>query len=477
MTRIEALRSAINALVERSNALRASLQEYATRDGDPSEEERTQFAADVAEFEETGPKLEGMRGELAQLEQIANAPEQARETAAAPAVVTRTTEDPFARGREFGQPLEVRDAALRAVEQVTGLTDDHRGSAERLLRERDTARGDLARHILVTGRAAYRSAFAKFMAGVPEVMNDEERQAVMEARVGSLSDAAGGYAVPFVIDPTVIDTGTHLGVGNPWRALANVISVVGDNWQGVSSAGVTASMVGEATEATDGTPTFAQPAITVKKAQAFVPFTMEIGMDYPGFEGEIRRMFGIAKEELEDLQFTLGSGSGNNVNGLVTDLVAAGGSVVVASATANDITTLADTFAMENALAPRFRSGASWLSTRTIYNKWRAIDTAANTTNWERLGPGLPAQLVGYPMYEAQNMDSTYGSGENYVAILGDIRQAYNIIDRVGMSIELIPHLFGTGNNYPNGTRGLYMSWRFGAKTVNTTAARILNIT
>jgi HK97 family phage major capsid protein len=132
---------------------------------------------------------------------------------------------------------------------------------------------------------------------------------------------------------------------------------------------------------------------------------------------------------------------------------------------------------MENALGQRFRRNAKWLSTRTIYNVIRALDTAGSGAMWERIGAGLPPQLLGYPVHEAPNMDSTYGSGENYVAILGDIAQAYRIIDRVGMVVDLIPHLFGNNNNYPTGQRGLYCYWRFGAKTVNTTAAKILNVT
>ena len=85
MTRIEALRSAINAKVERSNSLRAALQEYATRDGDPTDEERAQFASDVAEFDAAGPEIERMQAELTQLETIANAPERAQVAGAHPA--------------------------------------------------------------------------------------------------------------------------------------------------------------------------------------------------------------------------------------------------------------------------------------------------------------------------------------------------------------------------------------------------------
>jgi HK97 family phage major capsid protein len=61
--------------------------------------------------------------------------------------------------------------------------------------------------------------------------------------------------------------------------------------------------------------------------------------------------------------------------------------------------------------------------------------------------------------------------------IFGDVRQAYKIIDRIGMTVQNYPWLPGTGNNLPNGTGGLRLVWRFGAKAVNTTACKILNVT
>ena len=42
------------------------------------------------------------------------------------------------------------------------------------------------------------------------------------------------------------------------------------------------------------------------------------------------------------------------------------------------------------------------------------------------------------------------------------------------MDVELIPHLFGTANNYPTGQRGLYARWRNGAKPIVTTAFQYL---
>lgn len=476
MTRIEALRSAINALAERANTLRATLQEYATRDGDPTDEERTQFQADLDEFNAAGPELERMRGELAQLEAIATAPEQARETVPPPTIITLDEVDPSTRGTEFGQPTQVRTLALKAIERAEGLEPEHRASAERVLRGADMPDGRLARHIVTTSRDAYLSAFRKVMARAENLMTDEERQAVLDVRMNSLTDAAGGYAIPFTLDPTVIDTGSHLGVGHMWRQMADTITITTNEWNGLSSSGLSARMTGEAVEAIDASPTLEQPSIPVRKAEAFVVYTEEIYADWPAYDGEIRRMFGIAKDELEDLQFTLGSGTGNNVEGIVTGLVAAS-TPIVESAAANDFTG-PDLAAMENALLKRYRANARWLSSKVIYNEIRAFDTAGGSPYWwAPIGAGLPPTILGYPIEELDNLDSTYGSGENYVAIFGDIRQTYKIVDRVGATVRNYDDLRGTTNGYPNGTGGLRMVWRFGAGVINPAAAKILNVT
>jgi HK97 family phage major capsid protein len=44
------------------------------------------------------------------------------------------------------------------------------------------------------------------------------------------------------------------------------------------------------------------------------------------------------------------------------------------------------------------------------------------------------------------------------ILVLGDFRQ-FLIVDRVGMDVELVPHLFGT-NRRPTGQRGIFAMWR-----------------
>ena len=475
MSRIEELRSSVNSKVERLNELRSSLKEYTERAGEPTADEAERFKAELSEFNELEAEHERLSVELAQLVKIAEAPERAKVPGTL-TVITRDKVDPFERGREFGAPGEVRSLALRAIEEAKALEPEHRASAEKLVRQIDTPDGRLARHILITGRDDYRSAYQKLLAGRPELLLDAERMALAESRMSSLTDAQGGYAIPFTLDPTVIDTAAHAGFGHEWRRLADVTTIVTDNWNGVTSAGVTAYMTGEATEAVDGSPTLGQVSISPKKGEAFVVYTEEVYADWAQYESEIRRMFAIAKDELEDTQFTTGSGTGNNVNGIVTDLVAAS-TPIVASAGANTFTS-PDIYAMENALAKRFRSNAEWLAGRTTYNRIRQFAATTDGADlWERIGAGMPARVLGYPINEAENMDTTFGSGENYILILGDIRQCYKIVDRVGMTIQGFPSLMGSTNNLPNGTGGLRMVWRYGAKVVNSTAAKILNVT
>ncbi len=68
-------------------------------------------------------------------------------------------------------------------------------------------------------------------------------------------------------------------------------------------------------------------------------------------------------------------------------------------------------------------------------------------------------------------MATTAGVGEKFL-IYGDFSR-YVIVDRIGLEIELIPHLFGV-NRRPTGQRGLYAFWRNGAKVVDANAFRAL---
>jgi len=388
-----------------------------------------------------------------------------------PNLNTRTGEDPFdlSTMSRFTSASDLRGRALTAVEKMPHADDKARSAAVDTLERFDDSRGSVAERYLLTGSEAYRSGFAKAIAGRTHALTPDESAAL--DRAASLTDGSGGYAVPFLLDPSV--TLTSNGTNNPFRQISRIVRGTSDVWNGVNSAGISAGWVAEGVENTDNAPTLTAPAITAHKASAFVPYSIEIDQDWQQMQSEMSMMLMDAKDVLEGAAFATGSGTGQPV-GIVTALVASSPSVITASAGSN-VFAKADLYNLIEAVPPRFRGNGAWVCNLAITNDIRAFGSTYDAFTVDLTAGGV-AQLLGRPLYESSDMDGTYGSGENYVLVYGDWSN-YVIFDRIGMSVELIPHVFGTTNNYPTGQRGLYAHWRVGADSRNDAAFSVLNIT
>jgi len=366
---------------------------------------------------------------------------------------------------------EYRSKALGAIEQVSGLTDAHREQAEAIVRNLPAS---VAQRVVLTGSPAYRSAFQKVAGGRPEFLTSDERQALETyERAASLTGSAGGFAVPFTLDPTIIDTGVNST--NPFRQISRIVQTVTNSWNGVSSAGVTASWDGEAVEVSDDAPTIAQAAIPVYKGQAFVPFSVEIGGDWANMEADVRLMIQTAKDNLEGEAFV--SGNGTTAPQGIT--VALDGTASEIAPTTAEAFAVADVYKVEGALKASARANASWIGNKAFYNAIRQFDTAGGAGLWERIGAGQPQELLGYEAYEVSNMDGVLPnaavSADNFGLIIGDFSK-FVIADRIGLNVELVPHLFATGNNRPSGQRGFLAWWRVGAEVVDVSSFAMLSI-
>jgi hypothetical protein len=75
---------------------------------------------------------------------------------------------------------------------------------------------------------------------------------------------------------------------------------------------------------------------------------------------------------------------------------------------------------------------------------------------------------------ELSTMDSTVAT-RNEILLYGDVKTGYRIVDRLGLTVEVVAHLFGP-NRRPTGQRGLLAWWRTGAKTVVPEAYRVLRV-
>jgi HK97 family phage major capsid protein len=384
--------------------------------------------------------------------------------------VRRSWDDPGVEGKEL------HERALRAIDQaVFPRNVDAKGHVEELIARIDNEAGQFSRYLLATGSLEYKRAFTKALAG----QRTSPREDDLLYRAASLTAASGGYAVPFVLDPTVLPTSN--GAINPYRSIASVQQITVDEWRGVTSTGITAAFQAEASAVTDNSPTLAQPIVSTEMARAFVPFSIEIGQDWASFSTEMASMLQDAKDVLEATKFAVGSGT-NEPFGVVT------GATTVFTASATNSLFVADVYGVHNALGPRFRGNATWVMNNAVADRIRQLDTAGGAQLWvdnlrlrsaavpNSMTDGrMGADLLGKPTYESTSQSGTFTTGQ-LIAVIGDWRY-YKIVDRVGLTIETIPHLFGPAQgNLPTGQRGLFAFWRVGAKVLDANAFRTLKL-
>jgi len=374
-------------------------------------------------------------------------------------------------------PLLYREYAMRAVEQArfpgaTGRNgapnrEEAQERVARLLDIVDDEQGTLARRILVTGSPLYDRAFGKMLGR--QSLNGLTAE---ESRALSLgTDAAGGFAVPFQLDPTVILTSN--GVVNPLRQISRVETITGKEWDGVSSAGVVVTRGTEGQEVGTGDPALAQPAVRTQRVQGFVPFSIELDVSWGALRSQMTALLQDAKDVEEATAFTTGNGTAPNPSGVVATLGTA--SHVTTAGTA--VLAVGDVYSLENALAPRFISNASVVASKTTYNRFRSLfqaQASAAGDPFARPSQGMGPQFNGYPKYELSTMATTITSN-SLVMLQGDFSR-FLIVDRVGMGIELIPHLFGSANRYPTGQRGVLALWFNSSKILTDNAFRLLKV-
>jgi HK97 family phage major capsid protein len=320
----------------------------------------------------------------------------------------------------------------------------------------------IARHMLLTGSDQYHKEFQEYVASRGTYVGEAMRAAM------SLTDAQGGYLVPFTLDPTIILTNS--GTANPFRQISTIKTIATDTWNGVTSTGVTAEWTAEGTEAADASPTIAQPTITPKKADAWVFGSYEVLAD-SGFATELGRLLADAKDRLESAAFATANTGATIPRGAVAAVQAVTASIVTAAAT--NAFAVGDVYNTSDALRPRDASQASWIANKKIFSLTRRFDTAGGSSFWANLGMGIPNQLLGQPTYEASAMTGVVTTGAN-VLLAGNFAEYY-IVDRVGMAVMYDPIVKGT-NGRPTGQGGWFAFWRVGADVVDPSAFRLLQL-
>ena len=368
-----------------------------------------------------------------------------------------------------GSRTEIRDAALKALEsehkrQAVDVSDASAAHIEKMIRTKThNLDGDvIARRMLVTESDGYKSAFAKAMHDAQPAFTPEEARAVNQFRAveQGLTDASGGFGVPVLIDPSIILTSG--AVSAPLLGVSRIENITNDAWRGVSSAGVAFTATAEAVAATATQATLAQPIITPEKTMAYIPYSFEIGGDYPNFAGEMAALIEAAYIDYLSQETATGAAG---VVGIFTAVDANAANEVVV--TTSGLLAPEDALIVHNALPERSRPRAAWFMDVSVESQLRVGADGYGTRDLSSEGIG---PLLGKRVLLSDHAPAFTGTtGTVNLAVFGDFSK-YVIAQRVGMNIELIPNVVN-GSGVPTGQRA-WLAWaRVGADLVDDVSA------
>jgi HK97 family phage major capsid protein/HK97 family phage prohead protease len=360
----------------------------------------------------------------------------------------------------------VAQNARRVVDEAdfSGSGNEQRAKAQIVdMAARDD---DFGRRVAHTSGDDYRSAYTKWVG--KQYMSPEEQRAMALG-----SDPAGGYGVPFELDPTIIWTADT--AINPLRSLARVERITGKTIQLTLGDQVTVTrdtpFPGEAVPVTDGSPTLSRSEFRPGRVSAFLPRSIEIDAAYSTLDSQLTRALMEAKDVEEAETFVTGTGDGmTGVEGLNQLAVLLPSAVTEAAPSWDAI------FELDNDLPNRYRPNARWVGNNTTFNAIRLIDENVGGDLWTTRQGANPAQVNGKDMHELSTLDGPDGS--NPYLIYGDFRN-YLIVDRIGMVMKRVDVVTVTGSgagvvNRPNGQEALVAYWWNGGGYIVPNAFRAL---
>ena len=291
------------------------------------------------------------------------------------------------------------------------------------------------------------------------------------------TDANGGYLVPEAQATEIIKLASN---GNPMRELATVKTLSGDSYPFlVRSTGAGASWTTETgTRSATGTPTYAERRITPFEIYANPPISQQL-LEDAAFDAEAEVNDAVAEEirNQENDKFFNGTGS-SQIQGILAGTTVDDASwvdgktgiITAANATAVTGDELID---LQDALHDDYQANATWLMNKKTFTAIRKLKQGTNGADkyllWtpEIIGGRLTNTLMGAPVRKCSAMPVMAAS--SLAVVYGDIRAAYVIVDRVGLSIMRDPY---TNKPYVN----FYTRKRTGGGIRNYQAFKVLKM-
>jgi HK97 family phage major capsid protein len=368
----------------------------------------------------------------------------------------------------------VADEAVLAAKRQNRVVTDERGNAvdldakalewaDMIARKRGTrATGFGAKEL-----DAYKGSFLGYLRKGDQIMGADEIKALS---VGS--DPDGGYVVTPDTSGRVVQ---RVFETSPMRAYASVQVISTDALEGLFDLNETgASWVAEtAVRSETATPQLGQWRIPAHELSAF-PFATQKLLDDANINMEAWLADKVADKfaRTEAAAFVNGDGigkprgfltypNGTTLPGTIERVATGASGAFAAAPNGGDV--LVDAL---YALKSPYRANATWFMNRKAFGAVRKLKDTDGAYLWQPgIAAGQPATILGYPTASFEDMPDI-GADALSIAV-GDMRSAYQIVDRVGIRVLRDPF---TSKPFV----GFYSTKRVGGDVVNFEALKIV---
>lgn len=259
----------------------------------------------------------------------------------------------------------------------------------------------------------------------------------LERAMSTLTDGAGGFAVPTPMAAEIYNVTEEHGLGRQYSRSVPVMNKSLD----LTSIGTkpTVYWAAELADFTESNPVLVQEALTPSKLTALMSWSRELDEDEAVALLPVRiTLIGEGFAEQEDLAFFQGDGS---TYGSTLGLLKTTGQVTVtqtATQTTQASVSLAYMKQLRDALTLRRRRGASYFMHPDIKSllETEAFGTAAtNLPGITRAANGEMDRIWGYPVVMSEDMPATAAAAEEYV-VFGNPRDYVMRGEKGGITIQ-----------------------------------------
>lgn len=316
------------------------------------------------------------------------------------------------------------------------------------------------------GQKEYKAAFFNFMRSGKIELNEEAHKYVLE-RKALVSDTTGQILIPEELESEIYRALPKINI---IRQLATQRTITRDRIRRRSLTEVEMGWgkleLGKEVVETDVVPSEDYQYVEDLEGLSKIGKDELADTDI-SLEAIIVDSFGRAKAEKEETAFVAGTGHANQqpegiLNGTTVTRVT--------NATA-DVIVVDDFLKLIYAVPAQYRRNGKLLVPSTTELAMRLLKSAVEKLYlWQpSVQAGQPATFAGYPVLAQEDIPALGSADECDIAIFGDIKAGYRVIDRQGMAIQRLLELFATA-----GLVGILVSSRVTGGVIRADALRIL---